>query len=159
MEGKCRILRLFSNLKSAFSDTFSKSFLALNIRNMLVPFFKKIENSMTLIIFLYRHNIFNIKHQNDHSNWFSDKSDEKVTHKKAHWLKLEFYYIYRKMEIAIRRIFISGVMLPNFIHFCPKIGFKIALESFTSLSWRLRTAYQMYVLNEISISDFLKISS
>ena len=144
MEGKCRILRLFSNLKSAFSDTFSKSFLALNIRNMLVPFFKKIENSMTLIIFLYRHNIFNIKHQNDHSNWFSDKSDEKVTHKKAHWLKLEFYYIYRKMENLIRRCFTSVVMTSNFIYFRLKVSFKIVLNSFTSLNWRLKIALRLF---------------
>ena len=30
-------------------------------------------------------------------------------------------------------------MPPNFIQFRPKVGIKIALRSFTSVSWRLRT--------------------
>ena len=37
------------------------------------------------------------------------------------------------------------VMPPNFNHFRPKVGFKIALESFTSSSWRLRTALILIV--------------
>ena len=61
----------------------------------------------------------------------------KVTRKEAHPLKLDSYYFYRQMENIISRIFTSAVMRPNFVHFHPKIGFKGALESFTSLSGHL----------------------
>ena len=58
---------------------------------------------------------------------------ESNTWEKAHRLKLKYYYIYRKMEDVIRHIFTSVVMPLNFIHFRPKVGFQIALWSFTQL--------------------------
>ena len=54
------------------------------------------------------------RHQNDHLNQFSNKTNKKGTREKAHRLKLESYYIYRKMESLIRRIFTSVVMPKRF---------------------------------------------
>ena len=56
------------------------------------------------------------------------------------WNSNQVLYICRKMENVIRRNFTSVIMPPNFIHFRPKIGFKISLGDFTySLSWLFRT--------------------
>ena len=54
--------------------------------------------------------------------------------------KHKFYSFNRKMENVIRRIFASVIIPLNFISFHPKVGFKIVLGTFTSFSWRLRTA-------------------
>ena len=45
----------------------------------------------------------------------------------------------RKMKIIIRRVFPSIIMHPIFMHFCLKINFKSAFESFAFVSEHLRT--------------------
>ena len=62
---------------------------------------------------------------------FRTKREKQSRVRKSHQLKLESYYAYRKMEIVIRCLFSSVDMSLNLIQFPPKVGFNIALGSFT----------------------------
>ena len=101
------------------------------------------------VFFVFLLNRPNLKKhsQNEHLNQFSDKSDEKVAREETYLLKLKFYNTDRKMKSIVRRIFISKIVHPNFMHFRQKISFKRALEIFIPVSGLLRTA-----LNELLVS-------
>ena len=67
---------------------------------------------------------------------FSDGSDEKKAFDTTHQMKLEFFYIDRKMKNITRRFYILFAKCPCFIHIRQKkIGFKSILE----FSFRQRT--------------------
>ena len=59
---------------------------------------------------------------------------------KTRGLKIVFYNTDRKVKSITKRIFISVIMHPNFMHFPQKTSFKSALESFASVDGHLRTA-------------------
>ena len=87
---------------------------------------------------------------------FTRKMREKITRKKAHRLKVKYYYICRKIENIIRRIFTLVIMSPKLINFFfSKVAFKIDLGGFTSLSWRLRTALKHLAVQGINQSPLL----
>ena len=73
---------------------------------------------------------------------------KKKAREKTYRLKLEFYNADRKMKNIIRLIFISLIMRPIFMHFRQKINFKIALESFSSVSAHLQTAFNTLCIYE-----------
>ena len=66
------------------------------------------------------------KSQNECLSLFSADKYEKVTHEKALWLKVEFYYVYKKMENIIGAIFNSVIASPRLHSVSEKIGFKKA---------------------------------
>ena len=85
---------------------------------------------------------------------FQRKFRKRPSHEIAHRLKLDVYYINRKMKNFIRRIFVLIVMSPNFAQFCQKTGFKSVLECCVSISRHLRTSLnEKYVLTIFEI-DF-----
>ena len=70
-----------------------------------------------------------------------DTSKEKVARRIVHELKLEFHYVDRKMENAIRSNFTSMVAPHNFIYFRVHTELKCMLVYVTSLSGHFRKSF------------------
>ena len=67
-----------------------------------------------------------------------DTSKQKVAREIFHQLKLEFYYVDRKMKNVILSNFTSIVLSHNFTYFRVQTGLKYVLEYISLLSENLR---------------------
>ena len=73
-------------------------------------------------------NFRGLRCRNERLSRFSYKTSEKVTRQKPICLNLNPIIFIEKWKMSIRRILTFVVMLSNFIHFPPKVGFKIVYE-------------------------------
>ena len=75
----------------------------------------------------------------------------KASIENAHYLKIEFYCINRKINKVIRCIFTLIVIYIDFMHFRQKINFKIVFESFPSVSGYLKNSLKLTRANPLNV--------